>query len=200
MDEALASVITKTSVIKNEGVNSVIIGSSKSSVAVRSEDLTTDDTYSSIWPEEPNGKTKLPASVILIILIVVVILMAILYLLVSIVMSWGPGKRIRQQDLRNSTEAPSSLASLAKKSFFRVGGNYKHVMDSSAHNPMVTDDDGTITFESSTRGPEVELQERNIPSQIYGTEEETEGGQVTVEFNQPFSGLPMSFVAVKQDD
>ena len=72
-------------------------------------------------------------------------------------------------------------------------------MDSSAHNPMNTDDDGTITFESSSRGvSEVELAER---SHIYGnSEEESPNGQVTVEFNQLVSGLPMSFVAVKQED
>lgn len=185
--------------MKNQGVTSINVSPSRSAVSIGVQQPTSDDVYESIWPRNSDIENrKLPLSVIIIIIIVVLILSAIFYLLVSILMSWG---RINKNLLQRSgsSETPSSVTFTTKKSFFRIGGSYKHVMDSSAHNPMVTDEDGTITFESSTRGvAEVELAER---SHIYGTsEEESPNGQITVEFNQPFSGLPMSFVAVKQED
>jgi hypothetical protein len=72
-------------------------------------------------------------------------------------------------------------------------------MDSSAHNPMVNDE-GITSFDESSRG-NFEIELGNLSPNIYGiVEDDNEGGQVTVEFNPHFSGLPMSFVEVKQAD
>lgn len=181
------------------------------------EDLKTDDMYEEIWFDDKNSNEDdtalagLQPDVVFVIVVIVFISGVVVGILVSIMCTKAPRTTSL---LPSSTSVPSSTSSSPssrrKPSFFRRGKYEKVRLDSSAHNPMNTED-GTIDFidddddddERESRNHQhgrkgrqgmVEIELGSIPVPSMREEIESSTGETvqSIEFQHGFADLPVS--------